>query len=1366
MDAIDLPIKPRFDPGDLDRAIAKLKELESKGFTIPVNFVTNLETLKTDAEALVTRLKGQWQGLASDFSSGNAKLLAELDRLGESKAAARLRAGFASVREEVLVLDNLISQLGLKGDPGAGLAKGLAAGRIADLVKSGRAHGETVSFAGYGEQSERATTAQERFVAAEVKGVQAAQQSEAAIAAESAVLKAKALQFEEARAAAQRFQRAEAEQTAQTMRSSGATGADSALQRQRSAALIRNAGSDAALQRQRSAAYIAEQKRVADEETAEIKKQQSAADALQRQRSQALIRQQKEEQRLAATTGLRGIVSTAGTAATFIGTYGAIDLAIRALKGGAEASVEYERKLATLSIVFRGTKDEARGLAAAVIDQAAALGQDGIKALEVATDFARYGFTQAEVLEAVRVAMVAANVAQLDLAQSGKYLQAILSGYQLNVGQLSGVLGSLDTISHSYNVTNLQLLEGLSRVAPLAKQAGISLNELAAFEAVISGRSARPGSEAGNALKALLSRFEKPQVQTAIGAVGVSLTDNSGEFRNRSEVIRDLYIAYQKLGQAEREELLVKLAGTQQASRIQSLFDGYLESQDLAIRANRDLGRAERENLAVRETLSSQLGTLKTRWEQFWVAGSGAGQAAGVQGAITDTTKLLSNLLLGLTQLEKGLSTVAAAGGNAIGKTLGGGETSKEATILLSSLARGGVPAGHALDKITETASKLFPNVFKSDADRASEAVSKFNAEVDKMQHLAEANAEVEGLIKTFEKLASTATPDQLARLINFTSRGLEPNNQRNQQSLAAELTGLAAKTDKTELIARLEQLALGTHQAQVAEIRKANDALQQRITLKQKDLDQAEKAQPSEGKDKKIAELLAEIQNLRKQLSTGRGREFSEEEGIADEKAAALKEELKDLKERSKLLTSASSSKLSEVGELDKEALQIKNTLELFRQKKMEEVAAHAIKLQQAQADIAAQEQVTQGLLDELAARRQYSSVVDMQKKGFRRIDEQVNAYGDVTRAMPSVNRADELGQQRQLIDMKDQMLQMQRAKDEGNMRSLKMDETAIQLALANVDAQRQALSVERERVAIQERFAAMQDAVKRGVRNTQATNEFFGGVGKNETEKKTNLIRGLTDPRAVRDTVTRLPMNIAAAKEDFDRAGDPVAKARALAQLKEMGVSLAEAEAAITRRRFQVEAEITNERRKQAQEASKNLLLGDRETQLRAALAAKFSQAQGGKGFTADQFQFFDQKTKNAIRETNPELLPPELQNNLKELQDESSGLVATFRPLADAANAAAEALAKIQNSQPAINPGNASQPVTIDVSPMTAQIADAGQTVQTALDLLHTQWLDQFRGLADQMQAMASEIGSLPRTSLTARIGVAQGAASVLA
>ena len=114
------------------------------------------------------------------------------------------------------------------------------------------------------------------------------------------------------------------------------------------------------------------------------------------------------------------------------------------------------------------------------------------------------------------------------------------------------------------------------------------------------------------------------------------------------------------------------------------------------------------------------------------------------------------------------------------------------------------------------------------------------------------------------------------------------------------------------------------------------------------------------------------------------------------------------------------------------------------------------------------------------------------------------------------------------------------------------------------------------------------------------------------------------------------------------------------------------------VEERRVKLAAEIVDLKRQEAKEASNALMMTDRENQLRAALIAKYMQNNGA--FSAQQFQYLSQATKEAAQRYVPNALPKEYQTRTRAAQEElrmanSVDLTPFKEALKDAAKTARE-------------------------------------------------------------------------------------------
>jgi hypothetical protein len=217
-------------------------------------------------------------------------------------------------------------------------------------------------------------------------------------------------------------------------------------------------------------------------------------------------------------------------------------------------------------------------------------------------------------------------------AQSTEKLSSVMTSYGLEVTELAGLLGQLNQISNTYNVTNQDLLIGLSRVASVAKQAGIPLAELTGLIGATVGITGQSGANIGNAIKSLVSSLGAPRIQGFLqDEFQLQVRTEGGEgVKNMNEVLADLFVKFQELTRAERQYLLVQVARKTQASRVAAMLDNYVKAQTLAITAQLNLNSAEKENAKIKATLAAQLKGISTEWDRLVAKQSDRGLTNGL----------------------------------------------------------------------------------------------------------------------------------------------------------------------------------------------------------------------------------------------------------------------------------------------------------------------------------------------------------------------------------------------------------------------------------------------------------------------------------------------------------------------------------------------------------------------------------------------------------------------------------------------------------------------------------------------------------------------------------------------------------------
>lgn len=339
----------------------------------------------------------------------------------------------------------------------------------------------------------------------------------------------------------------------------------------------------------------------------------------------------REEMAAAGREFFRNLAHVTAWTVSVGALYGALGTARAAM----QSFLNTQYQVARLTVVFgdgtKASRREAAALANDLMMLAAANGRSTEEALQAGIAWSRLGLTRRQASEAVRVSLLAANVAEIDAAAATENLQAIYQSYGLSVRELGGLLGQLNEISNTSNASVGELFTGLSRVASIAAQANIPLEVLNGLLGQTISQTKQSGANIGNALKTIVGRISSPDILKSLqGNFGVQIADAMGQQKPTLDILDALFARYQQLASAERQALLVQLAGNTQLTRAAALLDNYIRAQVLAINTQNALNSAESENQVIRETLISQLRGIGAELERFAFIQGSNGPVAGL----------------------------------------------------------------------------------------------------------------------------------------------------------------------------------------------------------------------------------------------------------------------------------------------------------------------------------------------------------------------------------------------------------------------------------------------------------------------------------------------------------------------------------------------------------------------------------------------------------------------------------------------------------------------------------------------------------------------------------------------------------------
>ena len=150
------------------------------------------------------------------------------------------------------------------------------------------------------------------------------------------------------------------------------------------------------------------------------------------------------------------------------------------------------------------------------------------------------------------------------------------------------------------------------------------------------------------------------KAEASLNAVGVQVRSSAGEFRDMTDILRDLGSVCDDLNDVQQANISYEIAGTRQTNIIKTLLGYWTDYEDLVAKAGDASGTTLENQGKYEETLEAKTKKLSTTMESFWHNLLGANEVGGVieilQGFATAIDKISGALgSLGTIGLGAGL---------------------------------------------------------------------------------------------------------------------------------------------------------------------------------------------------------------------------------------------------------------------------------------------------------------------------------------------------------------------------------------------------------------------------------------------------------------------------------------------------------------------------------------------------------------------------------------------------------------------------------------------------------------------------------------------------------------------------------------
>lgn len=487
----------------------------------------------------------------------------------------------------------------------------------------------------------------------------------------------------------------------------------------------------------------------------------------------------------ATQQGSRSLLSlsrTAESAGRLIGAYFGVTTIFRGVSHAVGVLAGFEQKMQEVRAVTGATGEQFLALQRNATALGASTEYTATQIAGLQAEFGRLGFSTKEILDSTKATVNLATATGSDLARSAEIAGSTLRAFQLDAKEMGRVT---DVMSSSFNKSALQLdnfAESIKYVAPIAKAAGVSIEETTAYLSALADAGIK-GSQAGTGMRRIFAELAKD---------GRPVAERMQELADKGLTLEG---AFDEVGRYAQTALLVLAS---QTDKVHDLTAAYKDAA----------GEARRTAEVMRDTLSNDFKLL----------------TSAIDGAIQKGT-LFGDMLRKLTQATTDFITVASGGDIQV-------LPEDELRFFIRLFEDGNKQAGYFKEKLIELA-KAGEIVFTDTA--INQYIERFNVAASKAAELRKELKEIQQQAQKRINNQGVTDIDPITGLsLNESKEALELGkkaiDERKQKQAAADLE---AKQAAEELNKKYrERLELAQQIYRLEKARAAADELAKNTSI------------------------------------------------------------------------------------------------------------------------------------------------------------------------------------------------------------------------------------------------------------------------------------------------------------------------------------------------------------------------------------------------------------------------------------------------------------------------------------------------------------------------------------------------------
>ncbi len=384
----------------------------------------------------------------------------------------------------------------------------------------------------------------------------------------------------------------------------------------------------------------------------ELKESQTEVKKLNKEKIDKLVGGLKQAGEIAGKTLVAGLKAAAAAMAA-IGA-GAVATG-KWIKDSLNVYADYEDSMkqvqATMGLVGDEGEEAFKKLSQAAKDAGASTRFSASESADALNFLALAGYDAEEAIEALPGVLTLAAAGGMDLAKASDLVTDSMAALGLEISDMDSYMDMMAKTSQKSNTNVEQLGEGILVAGATMKNAGQDLDTLNVMLGVLANRGIK-GAEGGTKLRNIIMSLTSPTSAAAkqLDALGISVTDSSGNIREMNDIFEDLNRELGGLSESDKMNALSNIFNKQDLAGVNALLSGTGDEMNNLYKEleNAD-GAAQQMSETMESGLAGSVRSLKSAYEGLQIVigeqfSDMAGEVVGdVTSLVRDVTEILND---------------------------------------------------------------------------------------------------------------------------------------------------------------------------------------------------------------------------------------------------------------------------------------------------------------------------------------------------------------------------------------------------------------------------------------------------------------------------------------------------------------------------------------------------------------------------------------------------------------------------------------------------------------------------------------------------------------------------------------------------